>query len=232
MTTPETILPTSGGGRPATYRTKDGKRVPGVTTVLRYKDPARLIGWAYKMGKEGRDLQAERDKAGDVGKVVHGWIESEIHGRSLDLERTSLPSDDLGRAIVAFEAFKIWRKNVNLVVVSTEQPLVSELHSFGGTYDAIAVVDGRPMLMDWKTGGGIYPETIAQLAAYRQLIRENVGNKRDLAPESAVCLRIGKEYGDFHEHRYTSEILDSGWRRFLGAKMMYDEDERLTKVCQ
>lgn len=233
MATEAVIQPTSGGGRPTQYKLASGKRVPGVTTILRYKDPARLIGWAYKMGREGRDLDKERDNAGSVGRLVHLWIEDRVHGRTLlSSAPDSMLMADVARAREALEAFDQWRSQVQLMPISTEHPLVSELHSYGGTYDCLALVAGKVTLVDWKTSGGIYPETIAQLAAYRQLIRESVGDKRELAPEQAVCLRVGKEYGDFHHHAYTTEILDSGWRRFLGAKSMYDEDLMLTKVCQ
>jgi hypothetical protein len=120
---------------------------------------------------------------------------------------------------------------VQLEILETETPLVSELHGFGGTFDALAIISGKVALLDWKSGSGVYPEVIAQLAAYRQLLRERAGNKRHLAPEGAHCLRVGKEMGDFHHHHYVGEILDAGWRRFLGSMAMHQEDRMLRKVC-
>ena len=39
-------------------------------------------------------------------------------------------------------------------------------HGYGGTLDAIAVIDGETWLLDVKTGTGVYRETGLQLAAY------------------------------------------------------------------
>lgn len=222
--------PTTGGGRPAKYKLANGSIVPGVTTIAgAYKDPGPLMYWSWKQGCEGKDFRDTRDLAATAGTIAHGWIDDSIHGREL---RTATADDDtMGKARQAFEAFQRWRQGVSLTVIDTERPLISEIHSFGGTYDALAIVNGRISLLDWKTSSGVYPETISQLAAYRQLIRENCGSKRDNCPEEAHCLRVGKEMGDFHHHGYTSEILDAGWRRFLGSRAMWDEDRMLKRVC-
>lgn len=224
--------PRSGGGRPAKYQLADGTVVPGVTTVLKYKDPGALMHWAWKCGVDGKDFRQMRDEAGTVGHAVHAMIEAEIHGQSAPTLPPDLAPDMLEKIDRGFQAFADWRKMVDLEIIATETPLVSELHRFGGTFDCVALVKGVPMLGDWKTGGGVYPEVIAQLAAYRQLIRESTGRARERAPEGAFCLRVGKEFGDFHSHLYTREILDLGWERFLGAQMMFTADKSLSKVCQ
>lgn len=224
MTTTEPIKPTSGGGRPKEgYFLSSGRKVPSVTEINIYKDPGPLIGWAYRMGKEGKNMRAERDDAGDSGRITHNWVEDDLHGKTPRVISDVKPSV-LARAEKSFEAYLWWRKNADLVVVDTERPLVSEMFSYGGTFDCLALFNGRPVILDWKTSSGVYPETRAQIAAYRQLIRENCGSKRYVTPETGACIRFDKVTGDFAEHRFSAETLDSGWRRFLGAKMIYDED--------
>ena len=45
----------------------------------------------------------------------------------------------------------MWKAGVNLEIVLTELPLVSELYQFGGTPDALAVIlSGSMTLLDWK----------------------------------------------------------------------------------
>lgn len=214
--------PKSGGGRPARYRLKDGTIVPGVTSCLIYKDPGPLMFWANKLGLEGKDFRDERDKATDTGHQVHAWIEADIHGEPVDI-----PEDVPGAA--AFGAFRDWRESVRLEIIATEVPLVSELHRYGGCYDALARVNGRVVLLDWKAANGIYPEYVAQLAAYRQLIRENTKD-RSQAPDSACLLRVEKKFGSFHYHFFPSEALDLGWERFSAAKWMYEVDAKLKGV--
>ena len=222
-----TTQPKSGGGRPTQYKTKDGKRVPGVTTILKYKDPGPLMWWAHQQGIAGLDFRDTRDAAASVGHCVHQWVEDTLHGR--ELTPSTLAGDDLKAASAGLDAFETWRSSVSLTVVATECPLVSELHAYGGTLDAVCLVGQKPVLLDWKTSKGVYAEYIAQLAAYRQLLRENAKSS-DEAPQEAYLLRFGKEYGDFHMHHLTSEILDLGWELFQASKWMHQMHEKLKRV--
>lgn len=219
MTTGSTIQPTSGGGRPIQYRTKSGVRVPGVTTLLsKFKDPGGLLHWAWQCGVDGIDYRQKRDDAGDVGTLAHGMIEADIFGR----EQSENQHPAAARAL---EAFQSWRRNVKLEIIATEWPLVSELHSYGGTLDALGIVDGLIVLLDWKSSNRVYTEHVAQCAAYRQLVRENSQHQ----VSGAHLLRVGKELGDFSHHYLPSDALDMGWDRFLASKWLYETDAKLKK---
>jgi len=85
------------------------------------------------------------------------------------------------------------------------------------------------VLFDWKTSNGVYSDYIAQVAAYRQLLRERDGI--DKAPKSAQLLRFGKEYADFHAHSYPEAVLDLGWQFFERALVMHEIDAKLKKVA-
>jgi hypothetical protein len=216
---------TTGGGRPSIYRLADKTRVPGVTTVLgKFKDPGGLIHWAWELGRDGVDYRDARDKAGDAGSIAHQWIDDEVHGRALTIVPTTPEAE---KALVGFDAFRKWRHGVNLEIIDTERPLVSELHRFGGTYDALCMVDGLVTLLDWKTSNRVYTEHVAQLAAYRQLIRENT--KKEV--NGARLLRVGKELGDFHDHSFPPAALDLGWERFQASLWLFNADARLKKAA-
>lgn len=215
----------TGGGRPLKYRLANGDVVPGVTTILgKYKDPGGLVHWAWSLGLEGKDYRRERDDAGDTGHIAHDLIDCDIHGREM-------PETNDARAVAALDAFREWRTMVKLEIVDTERPLVSEMHRYGGTYDALATVNGKLVLLDWKTSNKLYPEMVAQLAAYRQLIREACKKgQRQMCPETAVLLRVGKEFGDFHHHQFTSECLDAGWERFRASQWLCETDSVLKRM--
>ena len=216
----------SGGGRPDVYRAADGKRVPGVTTVLgKFKDPGGLIHWAWELGRDGKDYRAARDAAADAGHIAHQWIDDTVHNRPL----TKYPVVDvetLAKDESALDSFKSWVRSTKLTIVDTERPLVSELHRFGGTYDALGIIDGDLILLDWKSSNRVYTEHVAQLAAYRQLIRE--ATRRQVT--GARLLRVGKELGDFHDHSFPAAALDMGWERFLASKWLYETDAKLKKA--
>lgn len=203
------------------YFLKDGTRVPSVTTVLgRFKDAGPLMYWAWQCGKDGKDFREERDRAADAGTLAHKAVEDFVHGAPVHIESADL--ETRRRAQTAFEAFKEWAAQTQLRVDRTELPLVSEQYRFGGTFDAILMGSKRAM-GDWKSSNGIYPEYLAQLAAYGQLWRENF-------PEEPIdggfhLLRFDKTHGDF-THKWWGE-LDAGWKYFLALREAYEQDKEL-----
>lgn len=225
----EQAQPIAGVGRPKSgYRLADGKRVPGVTTIVgRFKDAGGLIHWAWAQGMEGIDYRKTRDDAADAGGIAHDMIEADVHGRALP-EFEKADPEHVKLALKALDAFRTWRSQVSLEILETEVPLVSEALRFGGTFDALARVNGQVVLLDWKTSNAVYGDYIAQVAAYRQLLRERGGAN---VPETAQLLRFGKEFADFHAHHYPSEALDKGWRYFELAREMYDVDAVIKKVA-
>lgn len=203
------------------YHTKDGTKVPSVTTVIsRFKESGGLIHWAWNLGKEGKDYREERDKAADAGTIAHQAVDDFIHGRNTNPVFTD---DDVGeRAKRSYGAFLEWSQQTQLVVTHTEMPLISEKYRFGGTFDAILIQKRRAM-GDWKTSNSVYPEYLLQLAAYGKLWEENY-------PDEPIdggfhLLRFDKTYGDF-AHRWWAE-LDTAWEAFVLLRKLYDYDKEL-----
>lgn len=236
------MTPKRGTGRPENgYYNAVGVRLPSVTTITgRGKDGGGLVYAAKKNWHEAgrRGLPFARDaywgkpenwgtEATEAGMIAHQWIEDTIHGDALT---PYLDADDrvVEQAEVGFAAFLKWQRRVRLEIVETEVPLVSEAYGFAGTLDALANVDGEPALFDWKTSNATYVDYIAQVAAYRQLLVERDG---DTAPREAYLVRVGKEFGDFHEHYWPAQVLDFGWRWFLAALELHRTDGLLKKVA-
>jgi PD-(D/E)XK nuclease superfamily len=221
--------PTSGGGRPSSYKTADGKRVPGVTTILsRFKESGGLIHWAWNLGMQQIDYKTARDDAGSVGSYAHSLIDDHIHDRPAGAPPESLTENMAASARSALAAFQEWSTQVGLRILDTERALISEKFRFGGTYDAIGEANGKLILLDWKTSNRIYPEYVCQLGAYRQLLRETSDGKP--TPDAACLLRVGKEMGDFHYHSFPAQVLDLGWEAFEKMRALYDIDAQLKKV--
>jgi len=73
-----------------------------------------------------------------------------------------------------------------------------------------ALCDGIYLLGDFKTGSGIFPEMIYQVAGYRQLLIEN-----GFSVDKVVILRIGRDEFEGVEERIVSEHeLDIGFQVF------------------
>ncbi|MFA5322707.1 MAG: PD-(D/E)XK nuclease family protein [Smithella sp.] len=209
------------------YFTKDGKKVPGTTTIIgRFKESGGLIQWAYNRGKEGLELYESRDKASELGTIVHDMVENFIRGTLAPMPE--LNEIDHKAVVSAYEAFQEWFDSNKFKVVAQEIQLVSEIHLYGGTPDAIAMDGkGRLCLLDWKTSNGVYQDYLFQLGAYRMLWNENNPDNQ-LTGGSHLC-RFAKENGDFAHHFYPN--IDEAERGFLLMRGLYDIDKGLRARC-
>lgn len=233
-----------GAGRPQNgYYLADGTRVPGSTTVTgRGKDSGGLVfvakrNW-HEAGRLGKPFSPDAywsdGDALQAGTLVHDWIERDVYDEPITYTAEDFPDASaltLQQAHIGYMAYKQWRTAVNLEILETEVPLVSETYGYGGTLDAIALVNGERCIFDWKTSNGTYPDYIAQVAAYRQLVNETADISETEPIRSAHLLRVDKEFGSFHHHWWPEAVLDLGWTWFLAAKELYDADKRLKKVA-
>lgn len=212
------------------YFLADGTRVPGTTTVLgRFKDSGALIRWAWKRGKDfpDEDLYASRDDAANIGTAAHAMVEERINGFDPENAPALLALDGRGRerARNAFLMYEAWASMSNLEIVEQEMQLVSETYRYGGTPDAIGMVNGELCLVDWKTSNGVYSDYLLQLAAYKQLWEEN---RPDMPLTGGFHLcRFSKDYGDFAHHYY--DELSNAWEMFRHLLSAYQYDGELKK---
>jgi hypothetical protein len=209
----------------------NGKRVPGVTTIIgRFKDSGGLLWWAFEQGKaaergEINSLYDKRDAAGDAGTLAHEFVEDYINGTKED--QMVAPDGELGQqAWQGFQNYLEWADNNKMIVVAQEMEMVSESYKFGGCPDAIAYDSkNRLCLLDWKTSNGVYPDYLIQLAAYRHLWEFN--NPDKLITGGFHLCRFSKEHADF-AHHYWGE-LDDAWQQFKLFRQAYDIDKKLKK---
>lgn len=213
------------------YYTKDGTRVPGVTTILGARKAAGgLMHWAWNLGMQGKDYRKVRDEAADAGTLAHLMIEKWLAKEDpLDALATVEDLEVQGLAQQGFGAFLDWSRQTKIEVLDQEMGLVSELFGFGGTPDAVAHLDGKLVLLDWKTSNAVYTDHIMQIAAYQRLWEEN--NPKDPL-EGHHLLRFGKEFGDFHHHSYPQTIMDTAWSCFVNLQCVYNAEKTLRKVTR
>lgn len=209
----------------------NGKRVPGVTTIIgRFKDSGGLLWWAFDQGKaaergEISSLYDKRDEAAESGTLAHSMVEAHIRGETLP-DMSDQPVEIVLQAGQGFENFLQWEQNNKIKIVEQEMQLVSREHLYGGCPDAIGEdAQGRLCLLDWKTSSSIYADYLIQLAAYKHLWEENYPD-RPLTGGMYLC-RFAKEHADFH-HAFFSD-LDEAWEQFLLFRRAYEIDKALKK---
>jgi phage baseplate assembly protein W len=217
----------------------DGRKIPGVTTVIKTKAAPALVNWAARVAAEfavdhweelagsspsarltqiaGSPNQA-RNKAAVRGTRIHALGEGLAHGRDVEV-----PDELLGPV----QAYARFLDRWQITAVHTELPVCHIGYQYAGTADLVAwsprLVDGQPFLLDVKTGRGFYRETALQLAAYRAADLALVDGAEVPMPETAE-----RAYGA-HVRPDDVEMLpvDAGpgsWRAFLHLLAVYRWD--------
>ena len=211
--------PTSG------YRNAAGAKIPGTTTIIgRFKDSGGLLHWAFNQGQaaergEIRSLYDKRDEAADTGTLAHALVEAHI-------KTGALPDASVSEgARSAFDAYLKWASMTRLEIVEQETSMVSEVHQFGGTLDAIGRMGGELCMLDWKTSNGVYQDYLVQLAAYA-ILWDETRPTEPLTGGFHLC-RFAKEHGDFSHHYWQN--LDEAKEQFILFRRAYDLDKRLKK---
>lgn len=163
------------------YEDANGKRIPGVTTILSEGLPKpALVTWAANVTAEAAVNQWDelsdmgpadrlkilkeamannRDAAARRGTEVHTLAEQLMVGHSVNV-----PDELRGHVESYVQFLDLWQPQP----VLTEVAVVNYTHGYAGTLDMVFDCQGKRVLADIKTGRStIYGETALQLAAYR-----------------------------------------------------------------
>src|SRR5262245_28419785 len=126
------------------YHLANGDQVPGVTTIVNVlgfnKDV--LVKWARNEALAGNDPDKIRDETATIGTLSHHLVECELAG--VDPDTRDYSTAQVEKALHAWKCFHDWREQHKLDAELVEQPLVSELHGYGGTIDCWGMLDGLP----------------------------------------------------------------------------------------
>ena len=195
------------------YKNKEGKVVPGATTVIGLLNKPQLVVWANRLGLQGIDSSKFRDEKAEIGTLAHAMILATLKGESIDTSEYS--REQISQAENSFLSWLEWGKGKDIKPILLETPLVSEQYQYGGTPDFLGYLDGDIVLMDYKTGG-IFREAYIQACSYRHLLYENEYPVTD----KAIILGIPRtEDEDFKEVTYTN--FDTGWEIFKRLNDVY-----------
>lgn len=181
MTTPTVKTVTIAGKRHYEHPLT-GQTVPSVTTILDVLDKPALTRWAANQvaafainnksswidlpDDAANDLLKNspwrtRDKAAATGTDAH-WVLEQLAGGNVPDPKFTPPG--IPPEVIAGIA-DFWL-TFNPQVVAAEQTIWNATVAYAGSFDLIAVIDGKTTLIDLKTGSGVYGNMALQLAAY------------------------------------------------------------------
>lgn len=164
-------------------------KVPGVTTICDQLPKPFLTYWAAREAAEAAvknwDLVGQlvqRDPAGatdylksahrrtsksaaDLGSAAHDYFERLARGESINPRHVHA---DVRPHVRWFSEFL---EQAQPEFLHLEETVWSDEHQYAGSFDAIALVDGEPVVLDWKTSKSVYDSVALQLSAYRHADR-------------------------------------------------------------
>jgi CRISPR/Cas system-associated exonuclease Cas4 (RecB family) len=154
----------------------------------------------------------KKEAAGDVGTLVHAFAEEIITQGSVILD--VVPP----KALPGVGAFLDWWKTVDIdrSTIESERIVFSRRLFYCGTCDLFATINGKPTVVDFKTGSGFYEDQPLQLAAYAMAIEEELG----IGIKDGWIIHLDKETGKCtpyhveidHELKADWEQVRIAWR--------------------
>ena len=204
------------------WRMENGKkvRISGVTTFTGIIDKSTpLIIWATRLsGAYLKDLlkngtiigeseidtaikqhQIRKQEAADTGTQIHALVSAWIKQ-----EQINIPADLDPKIRNGFDAFLKFQTEHKAKWLESEFIVYSETFDFAGIADAVAEIDGKLVLVDFKSSNSLYPEHAFQAAAYQLAYEEMTGKKID----HRLIIRFGKEDGEFEVKKYEENDKD------------------------
>ena len=166
----------------------EGVKVPSVTRVVDGCFPKDLTHWALTIGQEEYDKVI--NDALEIGNDTHQWIEHYINYGHACAE----PEDYISKSV---NAFLDWTTEYNPEWVDAERKVYCDKYKYAGTVDAVAKINDRVCVIDFKTSKKVYKPYHLQVTAYAQAIKRMDGLRRW---PLGIILRLDKETGEF-EHK-------------------------------
>jgi len=184
----------------------EGVKVPSVTRVVDGCFPKDLTHWALSIGQEEYDKVI--NDALEIGNDTHQWIEHYIKYGHACTE----PEDYISKSV---NAFLDWTTEYNPEWVDAERKVYCDKYKYAGTVDAVAKINGRVCVIDFKTSKKVYKPYHLQVTAYAQAIKRMDGLRRW---PLGMILRLDKETGEFEQKVFEPKHNFNTFKKCLELK--------------
>ncbi len=196
------------------FTDEQGNRIQSVTEFTGVLDKPALIPWAVRLAldyikekwllpgfpiteQDFEDAAKQhcivKKKAGERGSTIHDLV-----SKWIKKENFEIPEDEMIRN--GFDAFLKFQKEHKAKWLESEKIVYSVKNNYVGILDALAMIDDKLTLIDFKSSNGIWPEMRLQVAGY-QIAWEEM-TKRKI--QKSTIIRFSKDTGEF-EYRIMSD---------------------------
>jgi len=155
---------------------REGLRLPGTTTILEIKSDKELLRMYGSLGT--RTAEYLISQAGIIGTYAHrhanAYFDESVSFDWLEAKEDKEQNEKLKVAVKNFYEFcKVYKPTPLLL----ETPVYSLKHKYAGTLDGVFVIDGRIVVLDWKTSAKLKRVHRLQINAYFYALLEMVEKK-------------------------------------------------------
>lgn len=172
----------------------NGIIVPRVTKILsKCIHSDSLMYWANSLGFKHQSYKKTLDAAANIGHHAHENIDKYLEDETHEVNESSIPYQSYN----AYQSFLAWFTMICSIavvrVIFHEKTLTCKY--FGGTLDGLYEINGKIYLVDYKTSNHITFKYCLQLAAYRYMLRTELGIEID----GCIILQLAKETISYNE---------------------------------
>lgn len=230
--------------------TLEGKRVPGVTTIIGGGVPKpALAGWYartaaeyvrdhyHELNPDAPDFVREVSKAPEKTRDTAAARGTDIHNAGEQLATT-------GEVTVTAHAAEVqhyadWLAEWEIKPLLIERPVFSREPRYAGTFDLIAtsrfINGGKPFVADLKTSRSVYGDTSLQCAAYAmadKYIDKDGGDKLLPRIEYAAVVHIRPDGVTCHPLCESRAEVEWAYDQFLAAYQTYKNTNARKKMLR
>ena len=175
--------------------TYNGIIVPRVTEIIsKCIHSDSLMYWANSLGFKHKSYKKTLDYSAQIGSQCHETIDAFITSEF----NYETPSDMFRDSRFAYESYLKWWNDINMnnivKVIYHEYTLICKY--FGGTMDGYYEINGRKYIVDYKTSNHVTFRYFLQIAAYRYILREELGIETD----GCIVLQLSKNDISYNEY--------------------------------
>lgn len=181
--------------------------------ILDQADQGLCLGQIEPICARAKNAWREkRSKSADSGQKAHAEIEKYIKTGAVPF----LVEPEVQHC---FDQFLRWEEVAKPKWLASEIQVGSETHKFAGILDAVAEIDGKLVLVDFKTSSGIKKEYNIQLAGLMICLEEMCLEEMGCVPEQRAILWLPKD-GKYEYVSITSN-LEYDKQAFLAGLEFY-----------
>jgi hypothetical protein len=159
-----------------------------VSSIVNFPEKPWLQTWIVKLMKgeyadweKGTEPSEVRTEAQRVGTVFHLLVQKQLgHQPTPALTNAAnkalLDEQIATRAYRSFDLWNTWYKSVQLEVEHVEFDVSDEAMGVSARCDALAVIDHKHCLCEWKTGNELHESDALEAAAYCVLSEHKTRN--------------------------------------------------------